>query len=130
MKTNFILYVNDQRKSAAFYRSVLNIEPSLDVPGMTEFDLGNGAILGLMPNQGIKKLLGESIDDPEKNNGSSRCELYFTVENPQKDLDRACEAGAKLLMPVTQQNWGDEAGYVKDFDGHVIAFARTAEPES
>ena len=125
MKTNFILYIQDQNKSARFYQEILGIEPTLNVPGMTEFDLGDGSVLGLIPEKGIKKLLGEVIDDPEKNNGSSRCELYFTADNdPRIRLKKACDAGALLLKPVAKQNWGDEVGYVKDFDGHVIAFAR------
>ena len=66
------------------------------------------------------------INDPEKNTGSSRCELYFFVEDPQASIQKACKAGAELLMPLKVQNWGDEAGYVKDFDGHVIAFAKRA----
>ena len=34
-RVNFILYVRDQRASADFYRQVLAVEPTLDVPGMT-----------------------------------------------------------------------------------------------
>ncbi len=124
MTTNFILYVKDQGQSTAFYQEVLDREPTLNVPGMTEFDLGDGFVLGLMPEKGIKKLLGETIDDPEKNNGSSRCELYFRADSPQKQIEKAHRAGAKILQPVIKRSWGDEVGYVKDADGHVIAFAK------
>lgn len=40
MQAEFILYVADQARSRDFYRTVLATEPTLDVPGMTEFDLG------------------------------------------------------------------------------------------
>ncbi len=49
MMCNFILYVRDQAASARFYGSVLEQEPTLDVPGMTEFRLSAESVLGLMP---------------------------------------------------------------------------------
>lgn len=127
MKCNFVLYVRDQKKSAHFYCAPLDLEPSLDVPGMTEFELGPSTILGLMPELGIKKLLGDSIQDPEKSSGTSRCELYLTVENPELFMKRASQLEAPILSPVSKRNWGDEAGYIMDLDGHVVAFARKAQ---
>ena len=56
----FILYVADQARATAFYRHVLAAEPVLDVPGMTEFDLG-GATLGLMPAADMEDLLARQI---------------------------------------------------------------------
>ncbi len=123
MSAHFILYVTDQAASTAFYRSVLQIEPRLDVPGMTEFEVGSGAVLGLMPQVGIKQLLGASLPDPTAANGVPRCELYLVVERPLEYHDRALAAGAKALSPVTLRDWGDEAGYSLDPDGHVLAFA-------
>ncbi len=35
----FILYVSDQQVSRDFYAAGLGLEPVLDVPGMTEFNL-------------------------------------------------------------------------------------------
>lgn len=124
MKTNFILYVRDQEKSTAFYTAVLGISPCLNVPGMTEFQLSENTVLGLMPEKGIKRLLGSSIEDPEKTNGMARAELYLTVENPLEKMKCSMENGAKLLSEVSLRNWGDEVGYVADLDGHVLAFAK------
>lgn len=39
LRTHFILYVEDQGRSTEFYTRVLGREPSLNVPGMTEFEL-------------------------------------------------------------------------------------------
>lgn len=124
MTAHFILYVHDQKRSTDFYRRVLQIEPTLDVPGMTEFPLGSDSILGLMPEVGIKKLLGSSITDPTQSNGISRAELYLRVTEPAGHYSRALASGAKILSPIQARNWGDEAGYIMDLDGHVIAFAR------
>lgn len=45
-KAHFILYVQDQVKSTIFYSRALDLEPSLHVPGMTEFSLSVIFLLG------------------------------------------------------------------------------------
>ncbi len=120
MQTHFILYVRDQSASSAFYARVLDLPPRLDVPGMTEFDLG-GAILGLMPEVGITRLLGV---DPSRAAGAPRAELYLVVEDPESMMRRALDAGARELSAIARRDWGHRAGYVLDPDGHVVAFAR------
>lgn len=122
MVAHFILYVADPVASARFYRAVLAAEPTLDVPGMTEFTLGTGAILGLMPEAGIRRLLGEAIADPATAR-APRAELYLRVDDARAAHHRALAAGARELSPVLLRDWGDLAGYVADPDGHVLAFA-------
>lgn len=124
MTCNFILYVQDQKRSTQFYGAALGIVAALDVPGMTEFHLAPDCILGLMPEAGIKRLLGDAIEDPQRAHGVPRAELYLRVDQPRLYLQRAVEAGAKLLSAIEKRSWGDEAGYLSDPDGHVIAFAR------
>ncbi len=70
-KTHFILYVDDQARSTTFYSQVLDCQPTLNVPGMTEFTLSENTILGLMPIAGIKRLLGDRLPDPTRGYGSS-----------------------------------------------------------
>lgn len=123
MIVHTILYVSDQNRSTEFYRRALGLEPQLHVPGMTEFKLSESHILGLMPEKGIKKLLGDKIPDPNQANGIPRAELYFRVENPDELFTRAIGAGSKILSKIEPRDWGDRAGYVMDPDGHVLAFA-------
>jgi len=123
MVCHFILYVRDQNASRQFYQEILDQDPELDVPGMTEFRLTEKCVLGLMPEKGIKRILGNSISDPEESNGISRAEVYLLVEDPQKFMARAQSAGGRILSPIEQRNWGDEAGYIADLDGHIVAFA-------
>jgi catechol 2,3-dioxygenase-like lactoylglutathione lyase family enzyme len=119
-----ILYVQDQRASADFYERSLGRRPDLDVSGMTEFHLSPGCVLGLMPAKGIKRLLGEVLPDPEAAQGIPRAEFYVYVADPRAFYLRALHAGARALSPPLPRDWGDEAGYVLDPDGHVLAFAR------
>jgi len=122
MNINIILYVKDQVCSRAFYAAALGMAPRLDVPGMTEFEISGGCVLGLMPEKGIKKLL-PGMPDPEKAAGLPRAEVYFTVQDPAAFHSRALAAGARELSPLAARDWGHRAAYSLDPDGHVLAFA-------
>ena len=91
---------------------------------MTEFELINNTVLGLMPEAGIKKLLGNNLPDPSSASGIPRAELYLMVDNPEIYLERAVTGGAKKISDVRERDWGDKAGYCLDPDGHVVAFAK------
>ena len=123
MIVHTILYVTDQSLSRDFYKILLALDPILDVPGMTEFKLTDAHILGLMPEKGIKKLLGNKLPDPSRAAGIPRAELYFRVSDPESMYLRATKAGAIELSPITLRDWGHCAGYVLDPDGHVVAIA-------
>ena len=129
MSTMLIFYVKDQVKSKLFYESVLGKSPSLDVPGMTEFELENNTSLGLMPEDGIKRLLGDKLPHPNQGNGIPRAELYIHVDDPNSYHSRAVESGATELTPLKNMNWGDKVAYSMDIDGHVLAFAKRIKEE-
>lgn len=120
----FILYVADQEKSTQFYSRVLDRAPDLHVPGMTEFKLNDGSVLGLMPESGIKRLLGEALSDPGNANGIPRAELYLTLPDADSFHQRALAEGASELSPMLLRPWGQYAAYSLDPDGHVLAFSR------
>jgi catechol 2,3-dioxygenase-like lactoylglutathione lyase family enzyme len=126
IKAHFILYVQDQARSTRFYSRTLGLEPSLNVPGMTEFVLSKDCILGLMPQAGIRKLLGERLPDPSAGDGIPRAELYLLVEQPQAYHQRALASGGTELSAFAPRNWGHSAAYSLAPDGHVLAFAEPA----
>lgn len=123
MVAYFIFYVSDQVRSESFYCSALAMRPRLSVPGMTEFDLPGGSVLGLMPEQNIRRLLGTALPDPATANGVPRAELYLLVSKADLYHQRALSLGARELSPVMPRSWGHKAGYLLDPDGHVLAFA-------
>lgn len=118
-----ILYVANQEKSKFFYSTILQKQPVLDVPGMTEYMLTENLKLGLMPNSGIAKIISPTLPNPSNGLGIPRCELYFKVDNVEDIFNIAINAGAKLVSEIKNRDWGDRVGYLADFDGHVIAFA-------
>lgn len=125
---HFIFYVADQERSAAFYRGVLGSEPRVHVPGMTEFALPGGGVLGLMPEANIRKLLRGVWPVAGRMQGAPRAELYLVVEDPRACHARALAHGARELSPLAARNWGHDAAYALDLDGYVLAFARESSP--
>jgi len=123
MKPHFILYVHDQNAATDFYSSVIEVEPRLHVPGMTEFELNDGAILGLMPAASASRLIGRSVEVSDLANNPC-AEIYLIVDDPAEFHKRALKAGATEVSPLMARDWGHEAAYSIDISGHVLAFAR------
>jgi hypothetical protein len=109
----FILYVSDQARSASYYGKVLDLEPILDVPGITEFRLREGSILGLLAVSSA--------------HGVPKAELYLIVGDPVAHHERAIGCGGTELSPMQLRDWGHRAAYSVDHDGHVLAFAEKAK---
>jgi len=121
--TEIILYVKDQQKSTDFYQKILRKQADLNVPGMTEFIINDFCKLGLMPNDGIAKIITPTLPNPNLGNGIPRCELYFIVENLQEEYQDIKNLDIKIISEIEERNWNDTAFYFSDLDGHVIAFA-------
>lgn len=119
----FILYVADQARAREFYRYVLAAEPTLDVPGMTEFDVG-GATLGLMPAADMENYLSGQI----RAGTGQRCEVYLRRSAAAAALDRAVEAGGRLLDGLRDRPWGERVGYLLDPDDNVLGLAVATAP--
>lgn len=120
---HFVLYVANQERSTAFWQAALDLPPRLHVPGMTEFDLPGGGVLGLMPEAGIGRLLGPRLPDPANPAAIVRAELYLLVDDPAAGHARALAAGAHELSPLLRRDWGHLAAYALTPDDHVLAFA-------
>jgi uncharacterized protein len=120
---HFILYVLNQEKSAKFYTATLGFEPTLNVPGMTEFTIGDGVVLGLMPYDGVRKLFSGRMLDPTFARGVPLSEIYLIVPDPQNYHTRSIAAGALELSALKPRDWGDCAAYSLTPDNHILAFA-------
>lgn len=122
--TEIILYVKDQQKSTQFYEQLFRKSADLNVPGMTEFILNDFCKLGLMPNDGIAKIITPQLPHPNLGNGIPRCELYFLVENVEDEFEIIQNLGVNIISAIEPRDWGDTAFYFSDLDGHVIALAQ------
>src|SRR5437016_2369988 len=59
--------------------------------------------------------------------GSSPVVIFVYVEDVDKVVDHAVAQGAKILVPVQDQFWGDRIGWVMDPAGHVWPVATRIE---
>jgi uncharacterized glyoxalase superfamily protein PhnB len=60
---------------------------------------------------------------PPAADGSSPVVLFVYVEDVDRTLDRAVAAGAKVLVPLANQFWGDRTAWIVDPAGHVWTIA-------
>ena len=127
MQAMFIFYVADQQRTKEFYTNILDMEPVLNVPGMTKFVLLDGSQMGFMPGLGMKNMLGDKFPDPAQAAGIPRAEIYLVVNDPLSYHQRALEAGALEIQSLQEMPWGDTVAYSLDPDGHVLTFAKGRE---
>jgi PhnB protein len=59
--------------------------------------------------------------------GSSPVVIYLYVEDVDATVERALKRGAKLIVPVETQFWGDRIGWVQDPEGHMWTIATRVE---
>ena len=127
VKAHIILFVTNQEASKAFYSGLLDVQPVLDVPGMTEFRINDGLILGLMPEPAIARLLGFAVADRRLSRSAPSSELYLIVDNANAYYERAIRLGASEVSYLQPRDWGHTVGYCTDLDGHLLALAETAQ---
>jgi PhnB protein len=60
--------------------------------------------------------------------GSSSVVIYLYVQDVDGVIERAVAAGAKVLLPVANQFWGDRIGRIIDPSGHVWNVASRVDP--
>ena len=62
--------------------------------------------------------------------GSSPVVIYVYVEDVDAVIERAVAAGAKILLPVKNQFWGDRTARIIDPSGHVWTISTRIEETS
>jgi PhnB protein len=62
-----------------------------------------------------------------QDDGSSSVVIYLYLEDVDDVIERAVTAGARVLLPATNQSWGDRIGRIIDPSGHVWNVATRVE---
>jgi PhnB protein len=106
---------------AAFGAEVLSVMPMGDLVGHADLKIGASRVYlaDEMPRFGALK-------SPVSLKGTT-ANIHLWVEDCDAAFARATAAGAVVLMPLTDQFWGDRYGMVKDPFGHVWAITSHKE---
>jgi catechol 2,3-dioxygenase-like lactoylglutathione lyase family enzyme len=118
-----IVAVADVVRSARFYREAFGWRARVEVPVYVEFELPGGRGFGVYQREGFGRNTGRvpfAIPAGE----IAPHELYFRVDDPAAACERLTRSGARLLDPLKARDWGDEAAYFADPDGHVLVVSR------
>jgi PhnB protein len=59
--------------------------------------------------------------------GSSPVVIFVYIEDVDKAVERAVALGAKIMMPLENQFWGDRTAWIMDPSGHVWTIATRVE---
>lgn len=117
-----ILAVQDLARSRRFYTEAFGWPVAVDVPVYVEFLLPGGMRLGLYDHRGFSRNTGVPSTAPQADH-TSPAEVYLHCEDVVDAAARLQRAGARLLSPLMHRDWGDEAAYLADPDGHVLVVA-------
>lgn len=120
------LVCRDPAAEISFCTSVFNAVEQVRRPGP------DGGVAHALITIGPAMVMIESewpsmpIRAPEPD-GSASVVIYVYVEDVDRAVERAVTAGATILMPLTDQFWGDRTAWIKDPAGHVWTVATRIE---
>ncbi|MEH6809285.1 MAG: SRPBCC domain-containing protein [Hyphomonas oceanitis] len=113
-------------EAIAFYKQAFDAEEMIRLPGPD----GRLVHASVKINTGMVMLVDEfpdmEVQSPETLGGTS-VTLHLAVTDAQGVFDKAVAAGAKPLMPVARQFWGDLYGMIEDPFGHKWSIATPGE---
>jgi uncharacterized glyoxalase superfamily protein PhnB len=67
-----------------------------------------------------------SEGDPQFNQGVGRTSVYVVVDDPDALFERVKNAGAQVVMPPTDQDYGSRDFVVRDPEGNLWSFGTYA----
>lgn len=122
--TMLTIGVDDLEEAVRFYRDGLGwqtqgiVGTEFDHGAVAFFDLQSGVRLALFPRANIAHDAGIEV--------SGRSPTEFTLGHNVRSeaevdavMQRALDAGARLVKPAQKTFWGGYAGYFADPDGHL-----------
>lgn len=112
------LAVNDASSAIEFYKSGFGATERMRLPmpdgkiGHAEIKIGNAIVMLADEN-------AESGHVSPQTLGGSTVKLHMYVEDVDAFFEKAVAAGAKILIPIADQFYGDRSGRLEDPFGHV-----------
>ena len=122
--TLITLGVSDLERSVAFYRDGLGfstegiVGTEIDHGAVAFFPLQQGLALALWPRESLAHDAGL----PEGPASATEFSIAHNVGSPDEVdavMAEAEQAGARVVKPAIETDWGGYAGYFQDPDGHL-----------
>ena len=121
--TMTVLAVTDLKRSVAFYKAAFDWPVRIEAPVLVEFELPGGGGLAVYQREYFSKNTGETPQATPAT-GTTTVELYFCCADLKSSMMRMSAAGGRLISPLADRPWGDEAAYYADPDGNVLVLSR------
>ena len=125
------LVVRNAPAAIDFYRTTFGAREIFRMPGSD----GTSILHAELEIGDSKVMLGEQSEEmgssPEILNGTP-VTLHLYVPNADEVFERATDAGAEVLMPLSDTFWGDRYGKIRDPFGHewsIATHVRNVSPE-
>jgi len=116
-----ILYVQDVKKSIAFYEKVFGFEQKFITPDNSYGELVTGeTTLSFATITLANSNLKDGFTESNLQNKPFGIEVAFTTKNVEDTVKSAVEAGAVIVAEPETKPWGQVVAYVRDFDGFLV----------
>lgn len=122
------LTVRGAAQALEFYKKAFGATEKARFPGPNGLIMHSSLKIGTSNFFVVDEMPGmpDSAGSPAKT-GATTVVLNLYVEDCDKLFEQAVSAGAKAMMPLQDQFWGDRYGVVKDPFGHMWAIATHKE---
>ena len=113
-----ILYVDDVRKSVAFYELAFGLKRKFIHEGGDYAEMDTGQTVLAFSSRDLMRRLGKQ---PQQACRDAPCfEVAFTTADVPQALEQAVSSGAELVQAPEQMPWGQTTAYVADLDGFLV----------
>ena len=123
--TLLTLAVGDLERAVAFYRDGLGwptegiIGTEIENGAVAFFKLQGGLTLGLWPRSSL--VADSTLPSGDPNNPASFSLGHNVGSKAEVDeaMEKATQAGARVVNPAQDRAWGGYSAYFQDLDGHL-----------
>jgi len=123
------LVVRGVARAIEFYRQAFAAEPLMSLA-----DKDGQVVHAEMDLGGCRLMLADEVErygsQSPQSLGGSPCHLHVYVDDADAVMEAAVNAGAKPLIPISNQFYGDRTGRFEDPFGHVWIVATRVEDVS
>ncbi|NKB69751.1 MAG: hypothetical protein GKR89_21990 [Candidatus Latescibacteria bacterium] len=102
----------------AFYRAILQSEPSGDDHWWVDFGDVPGGHFSIFNAQGMEDMAPGSM----KGAGAGGYTVEFQVDDVDAEYTRLQALGVEIVKPPTTQTWGRRSLWFRDPDGNIVNF--------